>query len=189
MIHPARKIAIVYATVDGQALKICQVISTFLNKNNLHTEMYPMDSFEEDPLAFDTLVIGASIRYGKHSSMVSKFIWNNKDKLSKIKTAFFSVNLVARKKGKGYPGSNPYLNKFLKKVAWKPGLSAAFAGKLDYPSYSFIDRVMIQLIMKLTGGPTRSEKPIEYTDWERVEEFSREICKMNDPPGPTEQDL
>lgn len=28
---------------------------------------------------------------------------------------------------------------------------------------------MIKLIMKLTNGPTRSENPIEFTDWERVE--------------------
>lgn len=186
MKHPARKIAIIYATIDGQTLKICQVISKFLNKNNLQTEMYPVESFKEDPLTFDVLVIGASIRYGKHSPLISNFISNNRDKLSRIKTAFFSVNLVARKKGKDDPGSNPYLTRFLKKMVWKPGLSGVFAGKLDYPSYSFIDRVMIQLIMKLTGGPTRSEKPVEYTDWEKVEEFGREICKMNDLPGPGE---
>ncbi len=189
MTYSGRKIAIVYSTVDGQTLKICHVIASLLNKNNLQTKLYPIDSFQEDPLSFDTMVIGASIRYGKHNTLISNFILNNRDKLSRIKTAFFSVNLVARKKDKGQPDSNPYLIRFLNRVAWKPDLSEVFAGKLDYPSYSFIDRVMIQLIMKLTGGPVRSEKPIEYTDWKRVEEFGWKICKINDLPDPAGQSL
>ncbi len=31
--------------------------------------------------------------------------------------------------------------------------------------------------MKLTDGPTKSEKPIEFTDWKRVEAFGLRISK------------
>ena len=39
--------------------------------------------------------MGASIRYGKHSLKIQNFIKENKKILDNIKTAFFSVNVVA----------------------------------------------------------------------------------------------
>jgi len=49
------------------------------------------------------------------------------------------------------------------------------AGRLDYDSYSFVNRLMIKLIMKITKGPTKSVNPVEYTDWDRdrVKDFSK----------------
>ena len=58
-----------------------------------------------------------------------------------------------------------------------PKIIDVFAGRLDYDSYSLLDRLMIKLIMKITKGPTKSDKPIEYTDWKRVEDFSMKICQ------------
>ena len=57
--------------------------------------------------------------------------------------AFFSVNVVARKPEKSDPETNPYLQKFLRQIAWRPGRPAVFAGKLDYPRYRAFDRFMI----------------------------------------------
>ena len=42
------------------------------------------------------IVIGASIRYGKHNAKVYEFIKKNKKNFKK-KILFFSVNVVARK--------------------------------------------------------------------------------------------
>ena len=172
-----KKIGIVYSTVDGQTLKICKAIAQSLNEKGLEPEMHSMENFVQEPSRFNLLIIGASVRCGKHHALITNFVSNYKEELNKIKTAFFSVNLVARKEGKDQPGSNPYLIKFLRKVDWEPGIPGVFAGKLDYPSYSFFDRIMIKLIMKMTGGPTKSEKPIEYTDWKRVEDFSEKIYR------------
>ena len=55
---------------------------------------------------------------------------------------------------------------------------AVFAGKLDYPSYSFFDRQMIRLIMLMTKGPTDPKTIIEYTDWHKVDEFGHIIANM-----------
>ncbi len=35
---------------------------------------------------------------------------------------------------------------------------------------------MIKLIMKMTKGPTKTDQPIEYTNWNRVAEFAKTIC-------------
>ena len=165
------KIGIIYSTVDGQTLKICERLNAYFIDNQIQTELYSIDDFNSSLSEFHTLVIGASIRYGIHNEKISQFIQSNKNRLSEINTAFFSVNLVARKENKNLASTNPYLLKFLKKTDWKPDFLDVFAGKLDYKSYPFFDRIMIKLIMKFTNGPTKTDEPIEYTDWKRVDNF------------------
>ena len=92
--------------------------------------------------------------------------------------AFFSVNIVARKPEKNRAETNPYVRKFLKKTPWKPDLVDVFAGKLDYPRYGFLDRLMIRFIMFITQGPTDPTAVVEFTDWQRVEDFSRKVCAL-----------
>jgi menaquinone-dependent protoporphyrinogen oxidase len=140
-----RKIGIMYSSVDGQTLKICKKLSTSFEKKKIQTELYSIDAFTGDLSKFHTVIIGASIRYGKHNEKVSEFIRNNKKYLCAMTTAFFSVNLVARKEDKNFARTNPYLIKFLKKTDWNPDFLDVFAGKLDYESYSLIDRIVIKL--------------------------------------------
>ena len=53
-----------------------------------------------------------------------------------------------------------------------------FAGKLDYPRYGFFDRQMIRFIMLMTKGPTDPAAVVEFTDWQRVEAFARDVCAL-----------
>jgi menaquinone-dependent protoporphyrinogen oxidase len=127
---------------------------------------------------YDKIVIGASIRYGKHNKEVYQFIEKNKTLLDKKTNAFFSVNVVARKPEKNQPHTNPYLIKFLKQIEWKPENLAVFAGKLDYQKYGLFDREMIRFIMWMTKGPTDKNTVVEFTDWKEVEKFAYFICDM-----------
>ncbi|MFY0652779.1 MAG: menaquinone-dependent protoporphyrinogen IX dehydrogenase [Cyclobacteriaceae bacterium] len=172
------RIGILYSTVDGQTLKICQRIVSNLEKKGSKVELMDISSFAGKVSGYSKLIIGASIRYGKHNKKVTQFIQKHKSEMDSIKTAFFSVNLVARKSDKNTYDKNPYVIKFFKKIDWKPDLIDVFAGTLDYSSYSFFDSIMIKLIMKITNGPTKTEKPIEYTDWQRVDDFSVNISQL-----------
>ena len=172
-----KKIGIIYSTVDGQTKKICGFIVDLLKKQQITATLYSIDEFNANINDFSILIIGASIRYGKHNEKIIKFISDHRDNLDKIKTAFFSVNLVARKDDKNLPDTNPYLIKFIEKIKWRPDVLDVFAGKLDYKAYPFFDRIMIKLIMKMTKGPTKTDEPIEYTNWNRVAEFTSKVLK------------
>lgn len=172
------KIGIVYSTVDGQTLKICNKLREVLQQNIQEVDLISIDDFNEDITKYDKLVLGASIRYGVHNDKVIEFIKTNKKELDSVKTAFFSVNLVARKPEKNTPETNPYVVKFFKTIDWKPTIVEVFAGKLDYKKYSFFDRKMIQLIMWMTKGPTNTEAEIEFTNWEKVNEFALALNKL-----------
>jgi len=172
------KIAILYSTVDGQTLKICNKLKEILVQKENTVELFSIEDFEGEIAEYDKFVIGSSIRYGKHNPKIIEFINQHKQELDATKNAFFSVNLVARKPEKAMPETNPYFIKFLKEVNWIPKVSAVFAGKLDYQKYSFTDRLMIRLIMWMTKGPTDPKTEIEYTDWNTVKEFAGTLDKM-----------
>ena len=82
---------------------------------------------------------------------------------------------MARKPEKNSPATNPYLIKFLNNVKWKPKKLAVFAGKIEYPKYKLIDKYAIKFIMWITKGPTDTSQSYEFTDWEKVEAFARDL--------------
>jgi menaquinone-dependent protoporphyrinogen oxidase len=109
---------------------------------------------------------------------VHAFVERHRARLARRPSAFFSVNLVARKPGKDTAASNPYVRAFLRRTAWMPTEQAVFAGRVDYPRYRFVDRQVIRFIMWLTDGPTDPGVRIEYTDWAAVDAFARRIAAL-----------
>ena len=170
-----KKTLIIYSTTDGQTKRICDRIIDF-SKNKSDTTLFAIENaFQIDLAPFSKIIIGASIRYGKHNPLVFEFIKLNKEELEKKSTAFFTVNVVARKKEKNLPETNPYMKKFLELSGWQPNKLAVFAGRIDYPSYRFFDRLIIRFIMLITKGPTDTTQTYEFTDWKKVEEFAKEV--------------
>tara|TARA_B100001057_G_scaffold497589_1_gene602149 strand:+ start:7620 stop:8135 length:516 start_codon:yes stop_codon:yes gene_type:complete len=166
---------IIYSSTDGHTKTICEKIKSNLkNINSTHLASL-RESSNLDLSKFNQIIIGASIRYGKHSNDLYRFIESNKKILEQKKTAFFSVNVVARKNEKNSPETNPYIKKFLKISNWKPDKVAVFAGKVDYPNYKFFDKYIIKLIMFITKGPTDTSQSYEFTDWSKVESFAKQI--------------
>jgi len=166
---------IIYSSTDGQTKIICDRLANFYSNSN-KIKIIPLSEVDKfDLLKFNQIIIGASIRYGKHSKNLYKFIHLNKNILEKKKSVFFSVNVVARKSEKNTPETNPYIKKFLKISKWKPSKIGVFAGKVDYPNYGFFDKYVIKLIMFLTNGPTDTSQSYEFTDWSKVDDFAREL--------------
>jgi len=173
------KILILYSSTDGHTRKICNRLQQVIEQQAHQVTLVSIrDEPHVDLQPFDKIVIGASIRYGKHSPLVVDFINSNERLLDSKSSAFFSVNIVARKPQKNQPETNPYMRKFLKQIAWHPRQLAVFAGKIDYPRYGFFDRLMIRLIMFITKGPTDPKAVVEFTDWQQVEAFGRLISEM-----------
>ena len=172
-------ILVVYHTTDGHTGKICRHLQQAIEHDGHRVEVVCLNHDPQLELdAYDKLVIGASIRYGKHNPKVYDFIGNNSKILSEKPSAFFSVNMVARKPQKRTADTNPYVRKFLKQIPWQPDRVAVFAGKIDYPRYSFMDRNIIHFIMWLTKGPTDPATVKEFTDWEQVEAFAHVISAL-----------
>ena len=174
-----KNILVLYSTTDGHTLTICKRIKNYLNQLANITLISLFNYKKEELENYDIIIIGASIRYGKHNPKVKEFIINNLQLLKNKQNAFFTVNVVARKENKNQPETNPYLIKFLKSITWKPDIVDVFAGRLDYPSLNFWDKQIIRLIMYITKGPIDLKKTYEFTDWSRVESFAQKILNSS----------
>lgn len=173
------RVLIIYSTSDGQTLRICDRLRAIIEPQGHQATLVPVaEAANADLDAFDKIVVGASIRYGRHSPVVVEFIERNAEVLNRTPSAFFSVSVVARKPEKNQPHTNPYVRKFLRGIAWRPRAVGVFAGKIDYPRYGAMDRLIIRGIMWLTGGPTDPDAVVEFTDWQKVEEFGDLIARM-----------
>lgn len=173
------RILIACSTVDGHTLKICERIKRSLEaRGHVVTLSRIEDAIGMDCTLFEKIIVGASIRYGRHRPVVHEFAERHLDALRAVPSAFFTVNVVARKAGKDTPEGNPYLKAFLRKSPWNPTVAGVFAGRIEYTKYTWPDRAMIRFIMWLTNGPTNRDASIEFTNWAAVDEFSERVCQM-----------
>ena len=174
------RITFIYSTVDGHTRRICERLREVVEADGHVGSLQELAADGDVDLdSYDRVVIGASIRYGKHRPEVARLIDQNLNVLRSKPSAFFSVNAMARKPEKRSPESNPYVRKFLQSITWKPSVIGIFAGKIDYPRYGFIDKTMIRIIMWITRGPTDPASVTEFTDWDDVEAFGRRIGAKN----------
>jgi menaquinone-dependent protoporphyrinogen oxidase len=172
-------ILFIYSTTDGQTLRICERLQQICQTQGHQTTLLPIQNWRAENLgAFDKIVVGASIRYGKHAPLVFEFFDANASLLATKAHAFFTVNVVARKPAKNQPDTNPYMVKLLQRIAARPPLLGVFAGKINYPALGFLDRAVIRFIMWMTKGPTDPTGVFEFTDWVQVDAFGGQIAQL-----------
>lgn len=173
------KALILFSSREGQTREIAAYIANQLKEQQECEVLNILHATSVDWSKYDRVLIGASVRYGHFHPAVTKFVKQNQAELQQRVSGFFSVNLTARKPEKRTPQTNAYTRKFLLQSPWQPDCCAVFAGALRYPRYGFFDRIMIQLIMRMTKGETDSTKEVEYTDWVQVDRFAHEFAALS----------
>jgi menaquinone-dependent protoporphyrinogen oxidase len=126
----------------------------------------------------DVVALGAPVLYGTYDKSFLSFVTAHKADLDRKPNSFFNVSVVARTPEKATPEGNRYMQKFLEISPWKPRDLKVIAGKVDYPSWPWHERVMIQMIMKMTHGPTDPTTIIDYTDWDDVRAYGRHLLTL-----------
>jgi menaquinone-dependent protoporphyrinogen oxidase len=177
------RILMLYHGVYGQSRKISEFVKDALAASGHTAVVRPLADGAADGADYEAIVIGASIRHGKHNPLVMEFVRAQLGLLESKPSVFFSVSLVARKPHKNTPETNPYVRAFLAKSPWKPRLVGVFGGVLDYQRYGPFDRHVIRLIMKINGGPTDLDKSTEFTNWDEVRRFAARISDLVAEPG------
>jgi len=170
------KTLVLYSSVDGQTLKIINHISERIEGE---VEMFDIDKNPDiDFSQYNKVLVGASIRYGNFRKNLLNYVNTHKTQLDLLPNAFFLVCLTARKLEKSSPDNNAYMAKFDQLSLWQPRLKGVFAGALLYSRYNWWQTLLIQLIMKMTGGSTDKSQDIELTDWSRVSVFSKDFSAL-----------
>lgn len=172
------RVLIVYSTRDGQTARIARRIARAMTEAGDAVSVLPVDdpSIVADLEDSDVVIVGAGIRYGSHGPAVEALVRANLAAISARPNAFFSVSLSA-----GGPGARPanaarFIEEFIARTHWKPQRTASFAGALLYTKYNPFIRFMMKLIVGAAGGERDTSRDYEYTDWDAVERFAREVA-------------
>jgi menaquinone-dependent protoporphyrinogen oxidase len=169
---------LLFSTNYGLSKTICERIAARIEADGGQARVEPLVGHSTDPAAADAIVIGASIRHGKHHPAVLEFIRAQRPLLEGKPSALFSVNLVARKPLKDTPATNPYLQRLLAQSPWKPKLAGVFAGELDYSRYGPLDRHMMRFVMWINKGPTDFSTKVQFTNWDEVDRFAGQVSAL-----------
>ncbi|MDR1710742.1 MAG: menaquinone-dependent protoporphyrinogen IX dehydrogenase [Propionibacteriaceae bacterium] len=162
-------VLIVHGGRFGQSEKIANQMRKVLEGAGHSCDFVPLTkTTTPDPARHQAFLLVTSVRYGYFDKNAYRLIENNRAWLEQVPAQVVTVSLTARKPEKRDPQVHSYTKKFLEKSGWK-GRVEVVAGALEYPRYSLFDRLAIQLIMRITNGPTDPSVTIEYTDWEQVD--------------------
>lgn len=172
------RVLIIFGSAYGHTERIAQRIALGLGQAGhdvrcIKGDRLPADLALED---YDAAVLAASVRYGRYQRYIEAFVRRHLARLNAMPSAFVSVCGAAGSPGDGPNLAQQYLAKFLRETGWQPRTTRSFAGDLAYTRYPFLVRWMMKAISRRTGRPTDTSRDYDFTNWDDVERFARELA-------------
>jgi len=174
-------VLVLYMSKGGHTARIARRLRDSIAEAGGRAEMMDLVEAKQEGVdwnAYDVVALGAPVYYGSYDKSVLEFIAEHKSELEARPNSFFNVSVVARTPEKSTVEGNRYMQKFLELSPWKPGDLKVIAGKVNYPSWGWLDTLAIQMIMKFTNGPTDKSTVIDYTDWDEVAAYGRHLLTL-----------
>ena len=178
-----RSVLVLYMSRRGHTARVARRLCEGIVEAGGRAEMMDLNEASHEGVdwdRYDVVALGAPVLYGSYHKSVFRFIAENREVLERKPSSFFNVSVVARTPEKATTEGNRYMQKFLKLSPWKPRDLKVFAGKVDYPAWTWYETLMIQIIMKFTHGPTDPASVIDYTNWEDVRAHARHLLRLGD---------
>jgi menaquinone-dependent protoporphyrinogen oxidase len=176
-----KTVLVLYMSRGGHTARIARRICEGVTEAGGRAEMMDLNEAVHEGVEwgrYDVVAFGAPVLYGTYDKSVFDFINRHRAALEAMPNSFFNVSVVARTPEKATVEGNRYLQKFLQLSPWRPKDLKVIAGKVDYPSWAWYERIMIQMIMKFTHGPTDPRAVIDYTNWDDVRAYGKHLLAL-----------
>ena len=172
------KVLVVFESDHGQAEKVAHRLAEVVRSAGHEVEV-ARPSFHPEVSDFGAVLMGGSVRIGRHQKSLVEFCRLHRDALVARPNAFFSVSVSARRRfGRGEAEVAKILSRFIADCGWTPERLWPVAGALKYTQYPFHIRALLVLIARLTEGDTDTSRDWEYTDWAAVEAHGRDFARQ-----------
>jgi menaquinone-dependent protoporphyrinogen oxidase len=169
------RILVVFQTVEGQTGHIADRIASVLRAAGDAVTVAAVDK-APTPDEFDAVVAGGSIHAAHHSRQLVHYLKKHASPLNAMPTALFQVSLTSVNPDEEHTATaQGLLHELLDKTQFEPDIVALFAGALVYTRYGWFKRRVMRAIVRREGGDTDMSHDYEYTDWDAVEHFARDV--------------
>jgi menaquinone-dependent protoporphyrinogen oxidase len=173
------RILIVYGTTEGHTKEIAERLATAIEAEGSDVRLCNAESASGPEVTenIDGVLVGGSVHLGQYQASLREFVQRNRDLLTRVPSAFFSVSLLAADSGEGAANEIEAIQqRFFRKTGWRSRRVENFAGALLYTRYNVFIRQVFKLIVKSRGrAETDTSRDYDLTDWPAVDRFAREF--------------
>jgi menaquinone-dependent protoporphyrinogen oxidase len=182
------RIAIFFATREGQTLRIAERLSADLRARGVETDVFDVRHAPKpvDWTRYATAVVAASVHTGKHAPEMVSFVRRHRTQLEQLNAAFLSVSLSERgvedatlpeqRRRQHAADVAMLIERFVKDTGWRPSRVLPVAGALAYRRYNLLVRFVMKRIAAEAGAPTDTSRNYDLTDWEKIDGFAAELA-------------
>ena len=179
-------VAVLYGTLHGQTQKIASRIADRLRGAGHDASVFDTarPPAREERSAWDSIVIGSWVRGGRYTKPTRRFVDSNLALLARVPSAFFSVSLLqlsTREESRLHAAE--YAARFLQESAWRPNLTATFAGALPFTKFGWFGKRIMRAIWRREGFEVDITRDYEYTRWEDVDRFAEAFVALLRSPA------
>lgn len=163
-----QNILIVYATKAGSTAEIASFIGETLGARGFHVDVRSVR--EAGALdGYDAVILGSAIRMGNWLPEAAGFAKKHQDALNRLPTALFTVHMLNL--GEDEASRTARLAYTAPVRALLPKAQETFfAGKVDYRTLSFFDRLITRMMEKQTGQPVG-----DLRDWDNIRRWAEQV--------------
>lgn len=161
------RIAIIYATTDGQTRKIARFAADHLTDSGHSVELLPaVDAADLDLGRFEAAILAGSVHMGEFQPALAAFARSHAAALARIRTLFLPVSLsAAGTDAKDLQGLREVVATFETDTGWTPGRTEHVAGAFRFTQYDFFRAWAMRWIAVQKGETVDPHADKEYTDW------------------------
>lgn len=176
---------LVYATTHGHTAKVAGRISDALRDENVEVDLRDVKDLKDaDPVDYEAVIAGGSLHAGRHQRAMVDWVKAHRAVLAERPSAFFSVSLTAADDtDEARTDTKKSIDAFVEETGWTPARTESIAGALQYLEYDVFTRTLMRLKMGHGGRPTDSSHDYDYTDWDAVNRFGRELAALVRAPS------
>lgn len=169
------KILVVFHTSEGQTARIADHVAAVLRELGDEVDVHDIAGAPA-PALYDGVVVGDSIHAVHHSKALTRYLRDHAAVLKKLPAALFQVSLTSANPDAEHTATAQHLvQELVDRTGFDPDLVGLFAGALVYTKYGWFKRRVMRAIVRREGGDTDMRHDYEYTDWQAVEQFSRDL--------------
>lgn len=163
-----KKVLVAYASKAGSTSEVAKAIGDVLSKSDADVTVEQIKNVK-DISAYQAVVVGSLIRMGNWVPEAKSFVEKNKAALEKVPTAFFTTSLTLKDDTKEAMAKVAgFVEPVLQIV--KPVENGLFAGNMDTSRLSFLDRMIIEKMIKETNG--------DYRDWAKINAWAEKLVPL-----------
>lgn len=173
----SHRIALIYASLEGQTRKIAERLRDFLVRFGAVVELHSVTLLPESwsPAEVDAVILASPVHQAEYHPAIKALIGKHLAALNAMPSALVSVCMNVALGEHADTPPETYSAALTAATGWHPGRVEHVAGALRYSDYNWAMRVVMRNIAKTVGLSTDLEHDAEYTDWTALERFAQDL--------------